>query len=637
MVSFNSPYNRQVLNLWFEVMGYADADFNVLPQGMRDCAAWATCLRAVDDGRIDNPTNGIAGSALERDYHGYVGENVHKWSVVEATEAVVDWSRADTVESQFAAVAPTRTTRALHLVIGQDAYLPTWAETELAATPGSILDLIGARVDQIKAKYPAADPFYRIDVVNEITNSDTATSVAAARGWRTTANSFRTASLDATTLATVLGNNAEKWIWDAFELTKIAFPNARLAWTDFAQELVMSPAAASFPILHSPWGVSPFLTDNSTAGNLHRINRMKYEVWRALAAGTPIDVVGYQLHLSPVAPPEFYALRASLHDWNRMGVTPAITEFNVVNTGALTTKVPPHLGTAPNLKIDRYGAWVANAYLREFLTHSPLEEITFWSIASNLDTAQTASREGLDYPIRIATMLALQEAVAPGSRTLKRGAMTDMQFSYPPWVSIGGATLAFSSRRCAVTAAGSLQVPWTWYSDTWMARPISATHLILSAVFYIDANVTDNTVLMGYGNGDSGTPTNTVKILVMANRNIVIEVRVASAVVLSEVLGTAALDTLSRVAVRINGTAVEGVLNGGAVQPFTAGGSFGDQTTVYFLSNPAGDGTHAQLSSPYFEIQHGADHPADADLIALGTYVIRGCSLGIYDGTLGWA
>lgn len=615
---------------FLDALGFTTADVNKLPEGIRDCAQWSTILRAIDDGRINNASNGIDGQAVNRDFDGYVGENVQKWNVNEATKDSPDWSRQVTVESQFDAVAPTRTTRAFHLLVGQDSYLPTWAKNELAATPTDILDILQHRITQVQAQFPS-EPFYRMDVINEITNQATATSQAADRGWRTSANSFRTASLDAGALAGPLAGNSEKWIWDAFTLAKAAWPQTKLAWTDFNQEYNQPPDAGTFPILGPPHNVSPFLTDNSYAPNYHRYQRLLYEIWRGKAAGAPIDVIGYQFHLAPVAPPEFVQLAAQMHDWNRFGVLPAITEFNAINSGASGTKIPPHCGSAGDERLERYVAWYAYHFLKVMLDNSPLEEVTFWSVASNTDTAQTSTKEISNFPIRTATMLALANARNPIVRTLKRGCLMDLQWSIPPHMSNSGATLSFSSRRCAISVAGSLQVPWSFFNAPWMARPIANTHLILGAQFNLSAAVSDNTVILGYGVGNSGTPDNTVKVKVMNNFQVVLEVRVLGSVIESVILGTANTG-LNRFAVRVNGNVVQGVLNGIAGQPVACSKLFGHQDTVYVLSNPAGDGTHANLSIPYFEIQHGPDYPSEADLVALGTVRTRSCSLGIYDG-----
>ncbi|WFS01573.1 endo-1,4-beta-xylanase [Rhizobium tumorigenes] len=605
-------------------LGYTQADVDALPSGIKGCAAWLITGRAIDNDRLNNPSNGINADAVARDFNAWIGENIDKWPNNEPSKDTYDWSLEDTAAAQMTSLAPSVATRILHLALGQNSYVPAWAQTELASTPGNILALVDRRVAELKAKFASNSAFYRIDAVNEITNSATAGSVASDRGWRTSASAFYTASQDATTKATILGGNSEYWWWYVFQKLRAAYPSAKLSFTDFNLEDVLPPEDYTPSALSAPYaGQNAFATDNSSGSQKQRIDRARYEIWRAKAASVPVDVIGYQLHVVPTVPPYFDAMIATLWDWNRFGVVPAVTEFNALNIPGASS-LPVHIKSQDQNTINRYVAWVAHAYLKVLLANSPIEEVSFWSIGGG---GETSTVLGTDHPIRTATMLAISKAAAPNARTLKRGSRTEGRYSVPLHVAATG-TQSYSSNRVSLTAAGSLQIPWAWFNDAWMARPISASDYILSCQFYSTASLTNGTVIQYIGNPASG---NYAQIIVNAT-TVRLEIYVANALVLGQNLGTMALNAHQRVSVRIAGTAVKASLNGGAVQSFTATGSFSDQTKVSWLSRPDNTGWSASLSSVFIDVHHGPDWNTDADLVTLSTPLTRSISLGVYDG-----
>jgi GH35 family endo-1,4-beta-xylanase len=624
-----SPF--QITANLLAAIGKTQVDVDALPLGIKDCASWLVSCRAVDNDRIgDTVTPGVSGDALLRDFNGVIGENTNKWTSTEATEGSISFSREDTLQKNLKFIGFKQEKKILHQVLARDGFHPAWIATKLASTPTEILRLINSRINQLSSKYPN-DDFYRIDVVNEICNSQS--GAPAVVGWRTSVNAFYTASRDTSTLATVLGGNSEKWIWDAFSLCRAAWPSAKLAWTDFKQEICHRPDSPNETSLTYPDASSLYDSTGAYWTNSNRAYRQKYEMWRMKEAGVPVDVFGFQLHVDLQQHLLVLPLRALLADLNRFGILPAITEFNVMctaNNG--TTGIPTYLQPAPLLSssaqsptIQRIGARLAYFYIKEFLTNSPTEEVSFWSqgLSANND-GQTSSLSYSDTPIRIATMLAIKEAQAPASRVLKRG---HRQFSFrsvtdiPPWINQGGATFSSSSRRISLTAGGAgVNIPWAWFNAGWMTRPISNSHLILGAQINLAAAPADNSVVIGYGNTGSGVATNKAMLTIMANRNLVLTITVGGVSALTQVIGVVALNTKTRIQCRINGTSIDVSINGGAVSSYSASSSsFSDQSHFYILTNADGSNSNSNIGLWDYEIQHGLDYPDNNALMALST------------------
>ena len=624
-------------------IGKTQGDIDALPIGLKDCASWLVTCRAVDDNRIgDITTPGVSGDALLRDFSGVIGENTNKWYATEINEGNVSFVRDDTLQQNLNFIGFNQTKKVLHQVLARDGFNSAWVATKLAATPTEILRLINSRINQLSARYNH-DDFYRIDVVNEICNSQSGTPAIV--GWRTSANAFYTAARDAVTLSTVLGSNSEQWIWNAFTACRAAWPSAKLSWTDFKQEICHRPDTPGETSLTYPDASSVYDSTGAYWTNANRAYRQKYEIWRMIKAGIPIDVFGFQLHIDLQQHLLVLPLRALLADLNRFGILPAITEFNIINTATNgTTGISTYLqpapvssNVAPKASIDRIGARLAYFYLKEFLTNSPIEEISFWSqgLSTNND-GQTSSLSYSDSIIRTTTMLAIKEAIAPNLRTLKRG---HRQFAFrsttdiPPWINQGGATISLSSRRIAVTAGGTgVNIGWDWFNHANFKKSISNSHLILGAQINLASAPTDNSVIIGYGNAGSGTPTDRAMLVIMANRNMVLNITVGGSSVLSQVLGVVALNIKTRVQCRINGTAIAVSINGGAVSNYTATGSFSDQTFFYILTNADGTGFNSNIGLWDYEIQDGLDYPLNADLITLSTVSNVDNLAGVYLG-----
>lgn len=638
--SWKEVGDNKITSSFLSYIGEDRGTYLALPKGIKDCADWAIIGRAIDDNRINNVTSGILDSLFKRDYNAFVGENTDKWVITEATQGVFDYSRTDLVKSQVNNIGLKQS---VHLIIGQNAYNPSWVSTLLAGDSTQLDSVITNRINSLKAKYPI-DNLYRIDVVNEVLNESSQSTYIASRGWRLTNNAFYTAAL------VQYPSNPAQWIWNAFTQARAAWPSAKLCWNDFYLEIAHPCDSYNKGVLPANYRTNTksgntitlaeknaFFTTNDRAALHNKINRARFEIWNARKNSIPIDVIGYQMHIDVMAPPNFDDFILSLQDWNRWGILPAITELNVRNstTGGANI-LPPHLTKNNADDTNRYGAYLAYHYINAMLQNTRIEEICFWSVG--FDTSgdgQTATNGDIDYPIRAAIMLALKKAISPALRSIKRGHRTNCRFALPVWITSSagdGVSISQASNRLAITAINSLQIPWTFFNDTWMTMPIAANDLILSTQFQLSALIVGDAILMGYGNAASGTPTNGV-YLIMNGTTLRVDVIVASVVVLTQTIASAVTTaTDHRVAIRINGTSISYTYDGGAVGTATATGNFVDQLAVYLLSKADGSAFSANLSAYFFEVHHGADYNSNALLQTLSTNIIRDLSIGAYLG-----
>ena len=515
--------------IWTEsmlrIVGANATKINTLPAGIKDTASWLVTMRSVDQDRLDNQTLGLSKVKFARDYNGLVGENVNKWVTTEPAQGVYDYSRTDLLDTQLPVVPKYR---AHHMLFARDGFNPSWVATVLA-DPNQLPTLVTKRVADVAAKFPN-DPFYRIDVVNELcqetSQSPSNANYALDRGWRTTASALYTAGVALNT-----GGNPQKWIWDAFTLARAAFPSAKLAWVDFGMECA-APCDSYLRGMLPPFyraltksgstvsgaEVCAYSSNNDFAAKLTKLGRIRYEIWRMKLAGVPIDVVGYQMHLEPWAPPNWNDLEASMWDWNRLGVVPAITELNVRNTAnnASLNGFPPHIRRSNSDEINRLGAVLANGYVSQMLTHSPMEEITFWSPGLDVNgDGQTASHTDangdVDYPIREAVMLAIQAAQAPASRTLRRGSRINARFVLPPQVTNAASlmnSLSHASNRLSIAPASvTASIAGTVMTVTAVGSGTLGVGATLSG-----SGVTAGTKIVSFGTGTGGTGTYNVDV-----------------------------------------------------------------------------------------------------------------------------
>lgn len=600
---------EELVQHWLTDMGFTDADAAEVYQiGLKDCGSpWLHTAFSVDNGRLNNPSNGIQASIINKNFTNITPTNTRKWVVTEAVQGAPDYSRDNTLLSEIASLCPGLVGKVnLHLLFGQNIYNPAWLNTLLNGTPSQLNAMVAYRLAEAVAQWPT-DNIYRIDVLNEVTNSALTTDVSDSRGWRTSANCFYQA-------AQANGGETDQWIWDAFTGAKTNWPSGLNAWADFAMENPVNPLV--FPSLSAPFGgqEGPFASNNEFSTNMQRDQRLRYEVRRAQYVGNaPIDLINYQYHINAWAPPFMEGLEWSFMDYNRWGVTPCVGEFNVTDGGTAGTTFSPHMASQPLAVRDRYSSWVAAPYLKAMFNRTPAEELSCWVNSSNIQAVANLSTE---YPLMTVAKMVAVNAVTPGSRTIKRDGITSGRFATPKWVTqTGSPAVSIASNRTAITGAGNLQVGWPfWYSDPSMGRPLSSTNYILDIQFQTSSAPAANTTLFGLGNATSGTPTNFAKLSFLANNLVHLDIVVGGVNQFSQDIGVINSARDHRVIAQIAGTGVKWSLDGAPVQSGTAGGSFSDQTSVYILSDP--DSTHfdAKVSYVLFGIHHGPDYATDEAL-----------------------
>lgn len=474
--------------------------------------------------------NGNAGpdaTLLGQQCNRYMGANACKWldqegSVQAPSPSQVDWSLIDAITNVINTNSGTSGQGFVlnfHLAIGQDIYNPSYVTSQLGSTPGNILALAKWRTDQIAAHYTDGQ-LDRIDVLNEVLAGTSVT--VASSGWRTSAVAFYTAAHDATTLTNVLGGLAEFWIWQTFANLSVAFPSARLAWTDFTVANWLSPTD-SFQGPPPPsgaqqnyylyWGnnLPVFADNNSNYISRFAYDRFVYECWRMKLAQVPIDTVGLQSHNDYFAPLDELALAGACWEFNALGVAPAVTELSI--TWFKSSGVPPQINPgssgSPSYQAAVYGAWWTKRYLDVLLRESACTEVTGWT---NDNNTQAIFMLGTVYPILGQAALSANAAVPPADRLLKRSRRTELrQTQLPVWCSLTGgdtSALSFSSRRLALTAGRSIQIPFAWYGSARLGRPIGSTAMTLVMTCFVAAGgLTSGNVLFGHGVLPSSTIT----------------------------------------------------------------------------------------------------------------------------------
>jgi hypothetical protein len=679
-----------------------DAVGNRLPMALKEAAPWATvgfCLPAPA-----TFNNGAQPSAvlLQQHCNAWFEENTHKWVYQETTKnlnyATWDWSLSDQLATSLATLAPAVIgRRAMHLVIGwgslaNNAYHPPYVATELGtyALQSEINGLVLHRHNGMKTKYPGigsgavSDPFYRIDVVNEITNQAT-TSSGGSFGWRQDSeNVFRGREI-------AIGGAGTAWIRHLFGLQAAEYPTSSRCWGDFQIEygapveggntsvnngtLVIGitngsnvftttsmagrfvgefvigsgiPANTTIASITSTGGT---LSAAATATNAsltatfsnyadpvvyqpnvndtYRWERMLFEIWDMnRAAGSRVcNGVNFQLHTRPRFAVDLDGFRSQMQHLNALGIKPHVTEHTASVGNA--SRIPGIVGT----NTDRARIWGARynvELLKVMLADSEIDEVSGWSLADNEQPWWSFSET---FPLLTETIKALRDAVPRGARTLRASRRLDFHTFMRPYVTVGaGITITSVSSRLRVTGTASasqgITVPWEWYNHASMARPILPQAFIACFKWFQPVGLPNNARLFGYG---AQALTDHVTFNYgSANNEVRVTTRRASTASMTDfVIGNPVPNVMNNIVLRVDGNLLQASLNQGPWVNLTMPSSI--NFSMASVVNPmfwfAGDQDGANLATNIelcqFEMHRLADYPLLAEARDLGPFRSR--------------
>lgn len=206
---------------------------------------------------------------LAREFDYVTPENVMKWGPLQPTPAAWDFSAADALLDKAAANGQTVKGHALvwHL------QMPDWAA---ALTGGALVDALHAHITATTRHFRGRLRAW--DVVNEAIADEGANSIR--RGLHST-----------------LGISG---MADAFKRARAEDPEAKLFYNDYGIEGLNSKSDAVYRLLQD-----------------------------LIAAGAPIDGVGFQSHFSTKNYPSLPALRANMRRFAALGLSVNISELDV--------------------------------------------------------------------------------------------------------------------------------------------------------------------------------------------------------------------------------------------------------------------------------------------------------------------
>ncbi len=239
-------------------------------------------------------TNGQVRSDFLSMWNQITGENEHKWSSVEGTRDQMNWTGADRIANY---AKQNNIPWKFHTLVWGSQY-PSWMNNlSTADQRAEIIEWF----DACAARYPDVQ---MIDVVNEAYMSNP-------NDW----NAGKHAPIPFRDALGGIGSTGFDWIVESFKMARTRWPNAILIYNDYNT---------------LEWG--------------NEITWIKQIIPKLIAAGAPIDAVGFQAH--GLKGTSASVLKSRLDDiWNSIKLPMYITEYDIgdVNDQVQLTNYQAHI------------------------------------------------------------------------------------------------------------------------------------------------------------------------------------------------------------------------------------------------------------------------------------------------------